>query len=124
MVGSAALAGYVLHQMTQGNEVSAEQSAKDFEDSLVALPPGERVAKVKEKVDAVAKGQDWSKNGNLSKKNNRPIYTDKAGNHYSPDTQHGHIEKFNHRGKHQGSTDVDLKPNKPADPSGGHDIEI
>lgn len=75
------------------------------------MPPGERVATVKETAAAKAKKYGWSKNGDLSKKNNRTIYTDKDGNHWSVDTQHGAFEKLNSKGKHQGEYNIDLKPN-------------
>ena len=127
-VGSAAAGGYALHKATESGEGagdSAGQAAKDFEKSLVGLPPGERVAKVREKAASVAEENGWTKNRDLSKKNDRTIYTDKNGDHYSVDTQHGTIEKLNSRGKHQGELDMELKPiPKSQDPSGRHDIEI
>lgn len=90
------------------------------------MPAGERVAQVKIKADSVAKEQGWAKNNNLSKQNNRTVYTDKAtGTHYSVDTQHGHFEVLDHKGKHQGAINMDLKhlPGS-VDPSGGHNLKI
>lgn len=103
------------------------QTTQDFEKSLHNIPPGERVAKVKEKTDEIAKEYGWEKNRNLSKKNDRTIYSDKDGNHYSVDTRHGRFEKLDKRGKHQGEgeVDLDLNPIKDSkDLSGGHDINI
>jgi len=60
----------------------------------------------------------------LSKKNNREIYSDKDGKNYSKDTENGHFEVQDKRGKHQGSFDFQGKPTKPKDKSGKHDIEI
>lgn len=103
-----------------------DKSAQQFVDEIKKLPPGERVAAVKEVASAKAKKYGWGeKNKNLSKKNNRDIYTDKDGNHWSVDTQHGTFEKLNKRGKHQGEYNVDLDFNEGSiDPSGGHDIQI
>lgn len=127
-VGSAAAIGYALHKATQATKLDSDfekQSAQEFEKSLVGLPPGERVAKVKEKAEAVAKGRGWNKNKELTRKNERPVYTDENGDHYSIDTQHGRFEKCNNRGKHQGEFKIDLEPVKDSqDPSGGHDIDV
>ena len=125
VAGVGSTAGHVLRDIPEPVATdSARQSAKDFEKSLVGLPPGERVAQVKQKTASVAEENGWTRNNNLGKKNGRTVYTDKNGDHYSVDVQHGHIEKFNTRGKHQGSVDMDLIPNKPADPSGQHGIEL
>ncbi|MEO5968573.1 MAG: polymorphic toxin-type HINT domain-containing protein, partial [Bdellovibrionia bacterium] len=100
------------------------QTAEQFEETLPGLPPGERVAKVREKASNVANEQKWTRNNKLSTMNDRPVYTDKNGDHYSVDTQHGRLEKFDRRGRHQGELDMNLKPRKPADNSGRHDIEV
>ncbi|MCK6163002.1 transposase [Bacillus sp. NMCC4] len=104
---------------------SARNGAKDFEKSLVKLPPAERVAAVKIKVKEVAKSNGLIKDSKLSKINSRDVYKDpKTGDLYSVDTQHGRFEKTNNKGKHQGEVDFDFKQTKPADASGGHNLKI
>lgn len=99
--------------------------AKDFEKSLVKLPPAERVATVKIKVQEVAKNNGLIKESKLSRINGRAVYKDpKTGDLYSVDTQHGRFEKTNSKGKHQGEVDFDFKPTKPADASGGHNLKV
>ncbi|MEH7843076.1 T7SS effector LXG polymorphic toxin [Bacillus safensis] len=103
----------------------ARNGAKDFEKSLVKLPPAERVAAVKMKVKEVAKSNGLIKDSKLSKINSRDVYKDpKTGDLYSVDTQHGRFEKTNNKGKHQGEVDFDFKQTKPADASGGHNLKI
>ncbi|PRR90353.1 MULTISPECIES: T7SS effector LXG polymorphic toxin [unclassified Bacillus (in: firmicutes)] len=103
----------------------ARNGAKDFEKSLVKLPPAERVAAVKIKVKEVAKSNGLIKDSKLSKINSRDVYKDpKTGDLYSVDTQHGRFEKTNNKGKHQGEVDFDFKQTKPADASGGHNLKI
>ncbi len=103
----------------------ARYGAKDFENSLVKLPPAERVAAVKMKVKEVAKSNGLIKDSKLSKINSRDVYKDpKTGDLYSVDTQHGRFEKTNNKGKHQGEVDFDFKQTKPADASGGHNLKI
>lgn len=62
----------------------------------------------------------------MKKNKGRTIYADGKGNNYSVDTQHGRLEKLNDRGRHQGEFDFDLDLNqtKPADKSGGHDLNV
>ncbi|MDA7026651.1 T7SS effector LXG polymorphic toxin [Bacillus sp. CLL-7-23] len=101
------------------------KGAKDFEKSLVKLPPAERVATVKLKAQEVAKKAGLVKESKLSKINSRDVYKDpKTGDLFSVDTQHGRFEKTNRKGKHQGEIDFDFKPTKPADTSGGHNLKI
>ncbi|NMD72720.1 hypothetical protein HHO41_21060 [Bacillus sp. DNRA2] len=108
-----------------GNGKGTGKSAKDFEKSLVKLPPAERVAAVRTKVQEVAKNNGLIKDSKLSKINGRDVYKDpKTGDLYSVDTQHGRFEKTNSKGKHQGEVDFDFKPTKPADVSGGHNLKI
>jgi hypothetical protein len=49
---------------------------------------------------AKASKNGLERNRNLSKKNGRDIYTDKNGNLYSVDTQHGRFEKIDSKGRH------------------------
>lgn len=95
--------------------------AKDFEKSLVKLPPAERVATVRSKAQEVAKSAGLVKDSKLSKINGRTVYKDpKTGDLYSVDTQHGRFEKTNSKGKHQG----EMISTKPADASGGHNFKV
>src|SRR5699024_3417498 len=101
------------------------KTAKDFEKSLVKLPPAERVAAVKTKSQEVAKNAGLVKDSKLSKINGRDVYKDpKTRELYSVDTQHGRFEKTNKKGKHEGEFDFDFMPTKPADSSGGHDLRV
>ncbi len=93
----------VKNESTKNPTTNGEgQTAEQFEETLPGLPPGERVAKVREKASNVANEQEWTRNNKLSTMNDRPVYTDKNGDHYSVDTQHGRFEKFDRRGRHQG----------------------
>lgn len=97
----------------------------DFYKATSKLAVGERVAKYKEVGSEIAKQNNWTKNKTLSKKNNRDIFTDRDGKHYSLDTQHGHFEILNKRGQHQGSIDFDgINTGKGIDKTGKHDINI
>ncbi len=87
------------------------------------MPAGERVGAVKGKMDKVANRNGWEKNDKLSKINDRTVYTDSSGNHYSVDTQHGRLEKLNSRGQHLGEYDIDGNLTKAADTSGKHNIK-
>ncbi|WHX80068.1 colicin E3/pyocin S6 family cytotoxin [Priestia flexa] len=100
-------------------------TAKDFEKSIVKLPPAERVATVRSKAQEVAKNAGLVKDSKLSKINGRDVYKDpKTGDLYSVDTQHGRFEKTNSKGKHQGEVDFDFMPTKPAGASGGHNLKV
>lgn len=97
----------------------------DFYKATSKLDVGERVSIYKEVGSEIAEQNKWYKNKNLSKKNNRDIYTDNKGNHYSLDTQHGHFEVLNKQGKHQGSIDFDgFDTGKGIDKSKKHDIIV
>ena len=99
--------------------------AADLEKQISKMTPGDRVAAVRTAVGDYAAKQGWVKDSKLSKINGRDVYRDpKTGNLYSTDTQHGRIETANKRGKHQGEMDIDGKATKPADPSGGHDLNM
>jgi hypothetical protein len=98
-------------------------TAEQFEYKLRNLPPGERVAEVKGTLTAKAKEHGWTKDRNVTKKNSRDVFSDKDGNYYAIDTQHGRYEKCNRRGKHQGEYDIDLKfIENSVDTTGGHDL--
>ena len=99
-------------------------TVKDFEASLVKLPPGERVAKIKSMAEQVASSRSWTRAKNIERLNpKRTIYTD-GTNFYSLDTQHGRFEKLNKKGKHMGEVDMCLNEKGKQDSSGGHDIRI
>ena len=96
----------------------------EFYKSVVNLEPGERIKKYKEMAKKVADNNGWKKNSNLSKKNNRDIYTDSDGNHYSLDTRHGDFEIFDKRGKHQGAIKFKGTESGNRDKTRKHNIEI
>lgn len=98
--------------------------AKDFEKSLVHLPPRERVAAVTSKAKEIAGNAGLIKEPKLSRINKRDVYRDPNTNElYSVDTQHGRFEILNSKGKHRGEVDFDFKRTKPADTSGKHDLK-
>ncbi len=117
----------VLLRNDEGDDQEAEEDgegsvADKLEEEIAHLPPNEKVARIRETADRVADKKGWDRNKVLERKNRgRRIYSDRK-NHYSVDTQHGRLEKHNQRGKHLGEYDMDLRPTKEADPSGGHDI--
>ncbi|MFS7398055.1 T7SS effector LXG polymorphic toxin [Carnobacterium maltaromaticum] len=123
LIGASLLTEQLFNiQNSETNDISP-----DFEKEISNLPTAERVPKIKEKADEVAKKNGWEKNKKLSKINGRTIYTDNKGKkkkHYSVDTQHGRFEELDNRGKHQGELNMDLKPSKKPDKSGGHDIHV
>lgn len=99
-------------------------TVKDFKASLVKLPPGERVAKIKSMAEQVASSRSWTRAKNIERLNpKRTIYTD-GTNFYSLDTQHGRFEKLNKKGKHMGEVDMCLNEKGEQDSSSEHDIRI
>ena len=94
--------------------------AGQFEKSISHLPTNERVAMVRQKMEAIVKENGWSPTTTFNTR--RKVYGDGKGNFYSADTQHGRIEKFDDKGNHQGEFDIDLNQRKPADKSGKHDL--
>jgi len=85
-----------------------KQTAKQFEDSVSTLPTNERVGAIRTKAKVVAQDNGWAKDGRLTKKNNRDVYTDKDGRPWGVDTYHGRWEKFNPTtGKHEGEYSFD-----------------
>lgn len=80
---------------------------------------------VKEKARQVAEKNGLVKDSRATKMNGRDIYKDpKTGEYYSVDTQHGRFEYLNKKGKHLGEVDFNFNLTKPADSSGGHNINI
>ena len=106
-------------KIATGNTVGA------FEASLSKLPPGERVAIVKETVNKVIVEQGMVKDNRLTKLNNRDVYRGVDGNLYALDTQHGRFEAVSPKGKHLGEVDFSMQkiPNS-IDKSGGHDLKV
>jgi uncharacterized protein RhaS with RHS repeats len=99
------------------------ETAGQFEARIFNMSPNERVAAVNGKMNKVANRNDWTKNSKLSEINNRTIYTDSNGSHYSVDTQHGRLEKLDSKGRHLGEYDIDGNLTKKADTSGKHNIK-
>lgn len=102
------------------------QSADDFEESLVGLPPDERVAVVKSRARELAKSLGWKKDNRLTRINDRDVYTIGDGFLYALDTQHGRLEQVNGKtGKHLGELQFDLAPiENSRDGSGKHDLRV
>ncbi|NML30424.1 hemagglutinin repeat-containing protein [Paraburkholderia antibiotica] len=107
-------------------EAKALSEAEAFERSLVNLPPGERVAQVKQTAQTVATDNGWTKDSQLSRINGRDVYRADDGTLYAVDSQHGRFEQVNGRtGAHMGEVSMlDLQPTKPADTSGQHDLKL
>lgn len=97
----------------------------EFEKSLTNLPPGERVAIIKQTAPKVAAENSMIKDNQLTKKNGgRDVYRGQDGNLYALDTQHGRFEVVSPKGKHLGEVDFSMQLRKPADPSGGHNFKV
>ncbi|PQK89433.1 colicin E3/pyocin S6 family cytotoxin [Pantoea ananatis] len=97
----------------------------EFEKSLANLPPGERVAIIKQTAPKVAAENSMIKDNQLTKKNGgRDVYRGQDGNLYALDTQHGRFEVVSPKGKHLGEVDFSMQLRKPADPSGGHNLKV
>ncbi|MBU9368296.1 hypothetical protein KTE69_07860 [Burkholderia multivorans] len=109
-----------------GGRSGDKYAGDSFEKSLVNLPPGERVAQVKQTAQAVAADNGWKKDSQLSRINGRDVYRAEDGNLYAVDSQHGRFEKVNGKtGSHMGEFSMlELKPTKPADTSGQHDLKL
>ncbi|MGF6902139.1 filamentous hemagglutinin, partial [Paraburkholderia sp. GAS348] len=107
-------------------EAKALSEAEAFERSLVNLPPGERVAQVKQTAQAVATDNGWTKDSQLSRINGRDVYRADDGTLYAVDSQHGRLEQVNGKtGAHMGEVSMlDLQLTKPADTSGRHDLKL
>jgi len=112
---------------SRNTETTTEsQTAHDFERGLVRLPPGERVAQVKQTAQSVAGAQGWQKDPQLSRLNGREVYKAGDGTLYALDTQHGRFEMVDGKtGRHMGEVRLlDMQQTKPADPSGRHDLRL
>jgi filamentous hemagglutinin len=107
-------------------EAKVLSEAEAFERSLVNLPPGERVAQVKQTAQTVATDNGWTKDSQLSRINGRDVYRADDGTLYAVDSQHGRLEQVNGKtGAHMGEVSMlDLQPTKPADTSGRHDLKL
>lgn len=82
-------------------------NASDFYKSVVKMSTNDRIAQFKTVGAEFAEKNGLVKNNKLSKMNDRTIYSGENGTHYSLDTQHGHFEVLNSKGKHQGSIKFD-----------------
>ncbi len=101
------------------------QTVAEFEKSLSRMPPGERVAQIKEAANNFSAAYGFTKDGKLSKLNGRDVYKGQDGNLYALDTQHGRFEVVSSKnGKHIGEVDFNLQKTKPSDKSGGHDLRL
>ncbi|WP_196299383.1 VENN motif pre-toxin domain-containing protein, partial [Yersinia thracica] len=96
-----------------------------FEKSLVGLPPGERVAIIKQTAPKVAAEYGMVKDNQLTKNNGRDVYRGQDGNLYALDTQHGRFEVVSPKGKHLGEVDFSMQkiPNSQ-DKSGSHNLKV
>ncbi|TKI02189.1 VENN motif pre-toxin domain-containing protein, partial [Martelella alba] len=107
-------------------KIATGQAVGAFEKSLANLPPGERVAIVKQAASKVAAENGMVKDNLLTKKNGgRDVYRGQDGNLYALDTQHGRFEVVSPKGKHLGEVDFSMQktPNS-IDKSGGHDLKV
>ena len=99
--------------------------APDFEESLVRLPPNERVPVVRTTLGQIAAENGWVKDQRLSRINDRDVYVAPDGSLFSVDTQHGRFEGTNSRGVHLGEYNIDIKPiPNSRDPSGRHNLRV
>jgi hypothetical protein len=89
------MAGVRVKDKDKGNQKTEFQlsKAEQFEKGLVHLPPGERVAVVKQTSKNLATQNGWEKDARLSALNSRDVYKSPDGYLYSLDTQHGAWEK-------------------------------
>ncbi|MDN0109468.1 VENN motif pre-toxin domain-containing protein, partial [Yersinia mollaretii] len=100
------------------------QAVGAFEKSLVGIPPGERVAIIKQTAPKVAAEYGMVKDNQLTKNNGRDVYRGQDGNLYALDTQHGRFEVVSSKGKHLGEVDFSMQIRKPADTSGSHNLKV
>ncbi|MFC3627492.1 hemagglutinin repeat-containing protein [Vogesella amnigena] len=109
-------------------EQLASQSV-DFAKGISDLPPGERVAKIKEIVPQVVNAYGWKRDKQLEKLNpGRAVYKAPDGKIYSLDTQHGAWERINPKnGAHEGEYKM-LNPlelvERSVDTSGRHNLKV
>ena len=106
-------------------KIATGQAVGVFEKSLANLPPGERIAIIKQTAPKVAAEHGMVKDNQLTKKNGgRDVYRGQDGNLYALDTQHGRFEVVSPKGKHLGEVDFSMQVRKPADLSGGHNLKV
>ncbi|MFK8257995.1 colicin E3/pyocin S6 family cytotoxin, partial [Erwinia sp. AnSW2-5] len=106
-------------------KIATGQTIGAFEKSLVTLPPGERVAIIKQTVPKVVSELGMVKDNRLTQMNGgREVYKGKDGNLYALDTQHARFEVVSIKGKHLGEVDFSMQVRKSADPSGGHNLKV
>jgi hypothetical protein len=120
----AAAAGLVLGAAAEASKVF---DASGFERSLVRLPSGERVARVKTQAAEIAKERGWIRATDVQKRNpGRIVYRDpKTKELYSVDTQHGRFERLTKDGKHIEEQKMDgTRVPDSHDNSGGHDLKV
>ncbi|WP_206054236.1 VENN motif pre-toxin domain-containing protein, partial [Klebsiella sp. K-Nf6] len=107
-------------------KIATGQAVGAFEKSLVSLPPGERVAIIKQTAPKVAAENGMVKDNRLTQMNGgREVYKDQDGNLYALDTQHARFEVLTPKGKHLGEVDFSMQkiPNSQ-DKSGGHNLKV
>lgn len=122
-------AGWVATGSKLGLKIGKEtiQNAGDYYSAVNKLSPGERVATHRSVFKEIAEENGWEKaNSSIIKKNpdHKNIYKDKNDTYYSLDSENGHIEIINSKGKHQGSIDFTGKATKGPDRKGKHDLNI
>jgi filamentous hemagglutinin len=105
-------------------KIATGVSVGTFEKGLSSLPPGERVAIIKQTAPNVAAKYGMVKDNQLTKNNGRDVYRGQDGNLYALDTQHGRFEVVSPKGKHLGEVDFSMQVRKPADTSGGHNLKV
>ncbi|MHA6310956.1 VENN motif pre-toxin domain-containing protein [Pantoea sp. S-LA4] len=106
-------------------KIATGATVGDFEASLFKLPPGERVAIVKQTAAKVVAEHGLIKDSKLTKMNNRDVYRGADGNLYALDTQHGRFEVVTPQGKHVMEVNFAMKEIPDSkDKSGGHNLRI
>ena len=106
-------------------KIATGATVGDFEASLFKLPPGERVAIVKQTAAKVVAEHGLIKDNKLTKMNNRDVYRGTDGNLYALDTQHGRFEVVTPQGKHVMEVNFAMKEIPDSkDKSGGHNLRV
>ena len=106
-------------------KIATGATVGDFEASLFKLPPGERVAIVKQTAAKVVAEHGLIKDSKLTKMNNRDVYRGTDGNLYALDTQHGRFEVVTLQGKHVMEVNFAMKEIPDSkDKSGGHNLRV
>ena len=106
-------------------KIATGATVGDFEASLFKLPPGERVAIVKQTAAKVVAEHGLIKDSKLTKMNNRDVYRGTDGNLYALDTQHGRFEVVTPQGKHVMEVNFAMKEIPDSkDKSGGHNLRV